>query len=216
MQYKTNGCGTWQQDYINLHQNIINNTYPRRYLIFIAPPQGLADRITGLISSFIFALLTNRAFYHVSPNNTAGMEVAYDLLNIDSLMPIDFMYNYTYLMNIPIKGYININKTKHFGMYLNAGNSTVDVYRNMVAKNNHLFMKSNLNKVPWKHHDVEELYFTTNRGYANRIFSNRHHKREMLNKGLRPEITFKCIFDFLFKLKENSCGKLILVLLCLY
>lgn len=208
-------CGTWQQDYTNLHNSILNHTSPRRYLIFVAPPQGLADRITGLVSSFIYALITRRAFVHTAPNNTAGMEIAYELQNINSLMPKEFIENQEYLLDIPKKGYPSyVNKTKKFGIYLNAGNTTVDTYRAMVGRNNYLFMRANLRKVPYKHTNTEELYITMNRGYANRIFHNKHHKKEMYDYGLSPETTFKCVFDYLFKLKDNSCGKLMNRILC--
>jgi hypothetical protein len=55
-------CGSWQEDYIHLHQQILAGECPPRYLVAVAVQGGLADRIVGIITEFYFALLTGRAF----------------------------------------------------------------------------------------------------------------------------------------------------------
>lgn len=55
-------CGSWQDDYIQLHKDILSGRKPPRYAISVPAPAGLSDRLVGAVSVFYYALLTDRAF----------------------------------------------------------------------------------------------------------------------------------------------------------
>ena len=68
----TKYCGyKWQADYKELHKEIeIHSKYVTpRYLVHISGGQGANDRLTGMITSFLLALLSNRSFKILSYNN---------------------------------------------------------------------------------------------------------------------------------------------------
>lgn len=200
------GCGHWQEKYMTLHKEILAGIRPRRYLISIAPPQGLADRLSGLVTHFIFALLTNRAFLHTAPPGVPPMHMAFELRNIESEMPSDFMFDEKVLMNLTFMGYPpSIDKNKIYGLYLNAG-PIVEQYSTVVTRNKKLFIYRDLAKQPEGYAHTEELYVTGNRGLSWKLFQNPFHKNQLINWGLRKETAFKCVFDFLFQLKPSACS----------
>lgn len=84
-------CGDWQDSYKKLHSSILANKSPQKYLISVAPKQGLADRITALVSHFILALLTNRALLLATPDGLPPFTTAYKMKSIRSIMPSDFV-----------------------------------------------------------------------------------------------------------------------------
>lgn len=198
------GCGHWQQKYTQLHQDILSGRLPRRFLITIAPPQGLADRLSGTVTHFLFALITDRAFLHAAPPSIPKYSSAFDLLNIQSEMPKGFMFNEKILMNLTFAGYPeSINKNKIYGLYLNAG--AIEQYQTVVTRNKKLFMYGDLTTQPEGYAHTEELYVTGNRGFSWKLFRNQYHRNQLLNWGLRKETTFKCVFDYLFRLKDDAC-----------
>jgi hypothetical protein len=54
-----------QENYTRLHHNIVSGKKPSRYVIVTAVNYGFADRCTGFISAFYYALLTNRAIISI-------------------------------------------------------------------------------------------------------------------------------------------------------
>ena len=55
-------CGSWQESYSKLHRSIISGKQPGRYAVSVPAPAGLSDRLVGLVTVFLYALLTDRAF----------------------------------------------------------------------------------------------------------------------------------------------------------
>ena len=55
-------CGSWQESYSKLHRSIVSGELPGRYAISVPAPAGLSDRLVGLVTVFLYALLTDRAF----------------------------------------------------------------------------------------------------------------------------------------------------------
>jgi hypothetical protein len=61
--YNDSTFDTYYQDYIQLHNEILNKSYDQqRFLIFQTNEDGLGNRLEGLVSSFLMAMLTKRAF----------------------------------------------------------------------------------------------------------------------------------------------------------
>ncbi len=201
------GCGSWQQRYGKLHANILAGRSPPRFLISIAPPQGLADRISGMVTQFIFALITKRAFLHVAPSTSPPMDDVYYLRNIESKMPVNFMFDDDLLMNLTFAEYPSwVDKNKVVGMYLNAG-SIKSQYLAVEKRNREVYLESDFNTIPADYAHTKQLYVTGNRGYSFAVFQNDFHRQQLIDMGLRQETTFKCIFDYMFKLRPESCDR---------
>ena len=56
-------CGSWQNAYSKLHRSILSSEQPGRYAVAVAAHTGLSDRLVGLVTVFMYALLTDRAFH---------------------------------------------------------------------------------------------------------------------------------------------------------
>ena len=59
---KEPSCGSWQEKYSNLHRSVVSGEQPGNYAISVPAPAGLSDRLAGLVTVFLYALLTDRAF----------------------------------------------------------------------------------------------------------------------------------------------------------
>lgn len=98
-------CGTWQNNYTTLHSSILSNKTSARYLISVAGQCGLCDNLTGLITQFLFAILTGRAFQRFTYGNLARFEDVYWSPHIQWVAPelpesVYSWYNFTYSLQI--------------------------------------------------------------------------------------------------------------------
>jgi hypothetical protein len=197
-------CGNWQAGYTKLHRDMRAGRIPPRWLISIAPPQGLADRLGGIITQFLFALLTNRAF--VMASLKSQLDYVYDSPNINTAVPPELMPTRA-LYNLTFGGYpAHYDKNKLFGLYLNAG-AIKEQYYAVEKLNRKIFLESNLSEVPEGYAHTERLFVMGNRGYSYRIHENRYHTQQLADLGLTPVTTFKCVYDYLFRLKPETCGE---------
>jgi len=80
---KEASCGTWQKSYRYLHHSILKNNVPARYVVSIPVRAGLADNLTGLVTQFLFALLTNRAFLRTSYEHSIPLEEVFQSPRIE-------------------------------------------------------------------------------------------------------------------------------------
>lgn len=72
------GCGHWQEAYTKLHAEILSGQRPPRYAVSVAVEAGLADRLSGLITQFYYALLSGRAFKTITYGQLPGYERGVD------------------------------------------------------------------------------------------------------------------------------------------
>jgi hypothetical protein len=56
------------REYTQMHAAIVNGLAKPRYLVSVAPQTGAADRLTGTVTQFYFALLSKRAFTAYNPD----------------------------------------------------------------------------------------------------------------------------------------------------
>lgn len=204
--YVTHGCGSWQQKYTDIHNAIMDGKRKPRYVVSIAPPQGLADRLAGQVTQFLLALLSNRAFLVTNGNDSLPMNVAFDHINIRSEIADDFMNPRDILMNLTFDEYpASIDRAKSCPLYLNAG-SIISQYEIVEKRNNRIFLYGDLSKEPVECANSETIYVTSNRGYSWRMFDNPYHRQQLLSMGLRRETTFKCVVDYLYRLKPSACS----------
>lgn len=219
--YETECGRKWQRDYTKFHNDALSSlltSKKHQYVISIAPPQGLSDRLSGFVTHFMFSLITKRVYLHVTPPNLPLVEVAYDvgyggintnLFNHSSIVSFDLE-----LFNLPLSGYKQ-SEGKHndtHGVYLNAGGEMNSKQRIRIRKRNkRLFTGSNFSSL--KYMTKDRIVFLGNRGFSYQMFENPYHNATLYGMGLTPDNAFKCVFNYLFKLKEpsitcDSSGKL--------
>lgn len=223
-------CGNWQDDYTKLHQRIMSKEDPDgKYLISIAPPQGLADRVGGFVTHFLFALLSGRAFLHATPPGLPHLSVAYEpgsggietdisfyppsVVRFDdelfNLTPAGYNYSAA-AAQAPDRGR-GIDRTQDYGLYLNAGVTMSPKQRIAIRKKNkRLFQFSNLNRLPAypSAAAARRLILLGNRGFSYAIFDNPHHNETLVHRyGLSRENAFKCVFEYLWRFKmQQECS----------
>ncbi|KAL4208383.1 hypothetical protein AB4K20DRAFT_1910597 [Rhizopus microsporus] len=207
--YNENGeCGNWQEEYIKLHQrnmamlekykkgefpkNIDFENRPKfiSYLCKEVPVNsnrgcgGLADRMGGMISTFFYALLTDRAYLlHWHEMNPLPLEDVWEQPHIKWSHDPKEMEDLFRDDENPLLGYQN-----------------VDILNRKYDDLTHTMFPDGGNT------DFKELWNETyvevrsNRGFIIRTFQLSSKYRKQLNSmGLTKENTFKCITNFLFR-----------------
>ncbi|CAG8449342.1 2503_t:CDS:2 [Funneliformis caledonium] len=169
-------CGTWQKDYAKLHEDILAGKEDQKYVAYICEASsncgGLADRILGMTSTFLFALLTNRA-YLADWQAPLPFDKIFDSPNIDwsfdSLSPESVIKDLT-TIEISVIDFDSQRLDNHF------------LLSNWTTKYPDPFIK-----------------FYTNRGMIIRTFDSKYYAQPLKDIGLRPHTAFGCIFDYLFR-----------------
>ncbi|KAI7882490.1 hypothetical protein K492DRAFT_229934 [Lichtheimia hyalospora FSU 10163] len=203
--YNVNGeCGNWQQQYHTLHQQRLKQlemmqngqldalTEPPRFISYLCREVatvgnrgcgGLADRMSGMISTFFYALLTDRAYLaHWADENPIPLEILFEKPNIDwtydpSKVPA--------LFNHPERGI---------------------TYQQVDTLNQKYEVLGNTMFPDGPTQDFQDLWNGTfvearsNRAYIIRTFKESSIYPETLAKmGLDKENTFGCLTDYLFR-----------------
>ncbi|CAO3700349.1 unnamed protein product [Rhizopus stolonifer] len=206
--YNENGeCGNWQENYIKLHKKNMDalegykkNEFPKvkmgkkplfiSYLCKEVPKNsnrgcgGLADRMGGMISTFFYALLTDRAY----------------LLNWAEMnpLPLEDVWERPYIewSHDPKEMELLFSDDENALL----GYQKVDIlnrkYKDLTAT---IFPDGGNTELKdlWNGTYVE---VRSNRGFIVRTFQISQKYKKILNKmGLTKENTFKCITNFLFR-----------------
>ncbi|KAG9291756.1 hypothetical protein G9A89_012041 [Geosiphon pyriformis] len=169
-------CGNWQEQYIKLHKDILKGDAPQRYVSYVCDASihcgGLADRILGMTSTFMFALLTNRAFL-------AEWQVPLPLDTIFDSPNIDWNYN----------------STDPRSLIKDLERKELDVVNFSGKLLDQLFLHSNWT-LKYPEHFIN---FRTNRGMVIRTFNSKIYAPQLNEMGMRPYTALGCIIDYLFK-----------------
>lgn len=187
-------CGTWPQQYASLHASILAEKRAPRYLVSMDMKTGLADRISGVMSLFFFALLSGRALQIGHQDSVPHFEYAFDFPCIDLGLPFAS----------PV--YSNVLRNMHYSKvsqgdldprrYWTVDHFNADVHVDLVTD---FFVSTNLSTQPAGHPDVPYVIAGSNRGRVFRLFENPYHRTQLQAMGLRPETAAACAFDFLFR-----------------
>jgi len=200
-------CGhSWQKHYSSLHSKILHGNLPARYLVSVAPETGTADRLTGLVTLFLYSVMTGRAFLHT----TNDFEPDWDT-------SCSFPYIRTATRGIP-DNLLQAVKTTYKGIHEYRGVRTFapasegkDYYpwfmynanKKMVKE---AFVDSNFSQYPRNAVDVETILSSSNRGASYAMFSNPHKASLLGSMGFSPESAFACSFFFLFRPRREICS----------
>ncbi|CAG8642237.1 10453_t:CDS:2 [Gigaspora rosea] len=169
-------CGKWQEEYMKLHANILDDKEEQRYVTYICDANtncgGLADRIFGMTSTFLFALLTNRAFL-------ADWQVPIPLDTIFSSPNVDWSYD-------------SLSPSPSLLALQSSDLNVIDFDAQHLDQ---YFMLHN-----WTLKYPEPfIKFYTNRGMIMRTFGSKHYSKYLKDIGLRPHTAIGCILDYLFR-----------------
>ena len=80
-------CGNWQSYYTALHKSILERKEPQRFLISTPPFTGLADKLVGIPTLLLWALITNRALLTVTNHNFPPWSDVFDFPHINITGP---------------------------------------------------------------------------------------------------------------------------------
>ena len=199
-------CGsTWQRGYASLHNRISAHLSGTRYVISLAVEAGVADRLSGLVSEFIFALLSDRAFSYISYGDLPNWSVAFSspFLHQEQLeFPSDAVESlkYTYKSVRNYRGdrsyAASVNMSAYYPIYL--------INEKLLASQ--FFELKDLAQEPAGFTDTTFIIMASNRGASYSIFNNPHHRQKLVEWGLTPETCFGCIMHFLFLPRHNICN----------
>ena len=188
-------CGNWQKHYTDLHKSITQGLSPKRFLVSVPLKGGLADTIIGIVSQFLFALLTERAFLRLNLDFLDEVFVSPNInLNVSFVIPL----LYQHMWNNECK------EIKRNVVQFNNSNYYIMCATNNYTFMNHIYTATNFSTLPMDHRDIEVILFSSNRGRIISIFQNPFYRKTLLNYGLRPETCFACLFHYLFRIRNNT------------
>ncbi|RIA80736.1 hypothetical protein C1645_838153 [Glomus cerebriforme] len=169
-------CGTWQKNYAKLHEDILAGKAEQKYVAYVCETNSncgnLGDRILGMTTTFLFGLLTNRA-YLADWQAPLPLDAIFDSPNIDW-------------------SYDSLNPES---VIRDLKSSEINVIDFDAQQIDNQFLLSNwTTKYP---DPFIKLY--TNRGMIIRTFDSKYYAQPLKEIGLRPHTAFGCIFDYLFR-----------------
>lgn len=199
-------CGVWQGDYIKLHKQMLEGSRPAYYLVSVLPDSGLADRLNGVITGFVMALLTGRAFQIAAPwGNLRGMEQAYDSPYINWTRDTDLQQITDNLVhNAEIAERYRTELGSQLGKF---GFSELWTPFPPLISSEHqkVLYHSNLSLAIGA---SETVFVFADRGGTVRLFDNPYHRKQLIQLGMRPDTLHGCVMDFLFRPKRNILDSL--------
>ena len=75
-------CGVWMSDYTKFHESMMYNS-SANYVISIAGRSGLTDTLVGMVTHFLYALLSKRIFLRLSFGKLPRLENVFSSPNIN-------------------------------------------------------------------------------------------------------------------------------------
>lgn len=203
-------CSTqWMHDYSQLHADMVAGRTPNaKWLVSVAAEAGAADRLSGVLTLFWTAVLSQRAFTELAYNPLPSFGAACDYPWINWTHPevlpaavVDPL-KYTYKGQ---RGYggdrsynVSLVDTQKFHpLYLTTHEKRHE--RGLVRPEWHdNFTKLDLSRFPGSNPDVPYVIAGANRGRSYMMAkTNPHHRKDFWRMGITPDNAFMCGFFFL-------------------
>lgn len=190
-------CGSWQDLYTSYHARVRSGDLHPRYAVSVAVEAGLADNMIGLISEFYYALLSGRAFVRQTYGDMPPLEAAFDYSSVNWSSPgfEDELFDHLKFTYKGIRGYSG-NRSPPSGTDHTKYASIYHINSDQLSLQ---FFMSNLTLQPEGQSEVPYVFFASNRGNSLRLFDNPFHTNQLERMGLRPDLSFFCAFQYLFK-----------------
>jgi hypothetical protein len=175
------------------------NQESHTYVVSYGFNSGTADRLSGMITIFFYALLTNRTFFIYEENINPKLEYAYDFPNVDIVIrdlesgvvsTMNTLINQRNMTSLMYETEMNryylinqvnyINESSHEGFY---------VFRDILGEQTNAF---------------SPVIVASNRGLTLRMFENPFIQKKIKSFNLNPATAFRSFFDFLFKPNSDT------------
>lgn len=181
-------CGMWQENYIRTQQNVLAGRSLQRYSVAVLAPTGLADKLLGIVATFYYALLTDRAFqiFEGTGPHAIPFEVAYQQVNINWTASLDYAYYIRHSEGIESRAPSHTYKYQNF----------------LHQKNTFDLLLSKWDGT--SESDAVDVVLTMgNRGISQNMFQNSKIAARLSEMGLMQETAFGCAINFLFSLRPE-------------
>jgi hypothetical protein len=196
-------CGSeWQTQYTSILKESMAKSVKGKYIIAMPVEQGLADIMLGYVSLFLVSLLSKRSFLILHIDN----------LRLCNQRSIEFAYSPRYfnwtcrILNSTL--YSCLLPPHHIHRQCNPQKTTVFPNDNQIYSTHHMQrINANISNMFDEINNIQEdvIFVVTNRGYTYNIFDNPTHAATLTSWGLTRETTFPCLFNFLFKMRDDVC-----------
>ena len=181
-------CGSWQDGYRQSFSHIDHDL-----MVAVPHKSGIADQITGIVTVFLWALITHRRFQIASLPGLTPLQVAFDRPYWDWDRPQDP----DWLLEPLAEAAMNFNSSV---------SPTEAVAYNMIGGRLGHLMDGNLSSYSA---ETKMVLVSTNRGYSVRLFDNPHAGLILRSAGLSPETAFGCVVNYLFAPKSAVFSELL-------
>jgi hypothetical protein len=211
--FTNNKCGTWKDNYLQHYKQLVAKPESERQYLVAVPNlsgtsflfclfsfffcylfSGMADRVLGFTTVFIFAILSNRIFQIGRRHSLPNMEAVFSSPNINWTRN-NGLYEPDWIVEplqhkAKLRNYnTSILETKKY----NAVN-TIDDWRLQDR-----FLRQNIIEILGK--DYQTVFIVMNRGKTIRIFENSNYQNQLNEMGITPHTAFGCLVEFLISPK---------------
>ena len=178
-------CGTWQKSYTAFHKHELSKGDAARIMVAVPHRSGIADRITGLATVFMWALASKRAFQVGNVPGLRPLEDAFESPSINWTRPQDPDWVLEPLLENAALRQFNDSVFPHAFAAVNLIGSRSDE-----MFDGDLLM----------HHSVARVILvSTNRGRTVRLFDHPSFTEALEGTGLSADTAFGCFVNYLFK-----------------
>ncbi|GJN87763.1 hypothetical protein Rhopal_000718-T1 [Rhodotorula paludigena] len=181
--------GAWEDEYAQMHAEMLSGEREASLMEYVCHQGeycgGFADRILGMTTSFLYSILTKRAF-SIRWQQPAPIDLFFDSPSIDWSRPF---YNETDTPLAPVYSNKTLIKRRKL---LNAHNWEPEEVDEFMPK--FVARYENSKRTPW-------LQIEFNRGVVMRSWSYRPIKPLVDAIGLKAQTAYSCLLNYLFRPK---------------
>lgn len=201
-------CGqSWQASYFNYFETtnerlITLPPHQRRLLLSVAVRAGPADIYLGIVTWFLFALVSKRLFYYIplrgEHNHSFDVELVYHPASFDwsSGLKLNLSEQYYQCLMPPYDEDHESCLIEGPMFSPDTTNSTFEAL-NYVNKQLNSFQSGNITEDTDL---INVVQVVSNRGYVYSLFDNPLYNQTLAHMGLKRDTAFSCLFNYLFKL----------------
>lgn len=210
-------CGRdWQIEYRKLHDSILSGTAPReqrKYVVSVPVRAGGADIMLGMVSFFLYSILTKRAFLHTKLQEEGYhapiLEHAYKPVSFNWIAPAEIRRDISICLWPPYDGTMNdrhCDRSPKPFLPTDTYPSTYFPHFMVNSYNEEYFWKGNYTSMFGAVNSQADVQlFASNRGNVYRTFYNPYHNKTLLDMGFHKETAFACLYNAMFKTKSEVC-----------
>jgi hypothetical protein len=194
-----------------MHEKALKgDTTENLYAINLPVRSGSADNMLGLMSMFLWALLSNRVFIKYQSPLLPMIELAYEPATFNWLAshnPIERQANCLFpLFDNETEGTVKVcdpSPVKVLSTDTRLSRPTTARVLDWMQE----FYHGDMSKQPSDSYQHELLLTLSAKGFMYQIFNNPHHNETLKSWGLTQNTIFGCIFHYLLRPRSSVCKK---------